>query len=114
MNERIPNAERAVIAPEKLRDYLLNREHRRGGSKAMLLYAFGYRQENWDQQETDLRSQHLTRPFDSKLPTEYGDRYDIVAALRTPNGRELVIRSIWQIDAGSQAPRLITMVPESA
>jgi len=28
----IPNADMAIIAPEKLRDYLLNPAHRRGSS----------------------------------------------------------------------------------
>jgi hypothetical protein len=34
---KLPNSERAVIAPEKLVDYLLNIEHKRGGAKARLL-----------------------------------------------------------------------------
>ena len=29
----IPNADKAIIAPEKLRDYLLNPAHRRGSAK---------------------------------------------------------------------------------
>ena len=36
---RIPNADRAIIAPEKLRFYLLNPSHRRGSAKARLLPA---------------------------------------------------------------------------
>lgn len=40
---RIPNADQAIIAPEKLRDYLLNPAHRRGSAKARLLLACGYR-----------------------------------------------------------------------
>jgi hypothetical protein len=40
---RIPNADHAIIAIEKLRDYLLNAAHRRGGSKARLLLSCGYR-----------------------------------------------------------------------
>ena len=31
---KVPNAERAIIAAEKIRDYLLNPEHRRGAAKA--------------------------------------------------------------------------------
>jgi hypothetical protein len=41
---RLPNRERAVIAPDKLTDYLLNIEHERGGAKARLLAEFGYNQ----------------------------------------------------------------------
>jgi hypothetical protein len=39
---KLPGADRAVIAPGKLRDYLLNPDHKRGGSKAQLLIALGY------------------------------------------------------------------------
>lgn len=43
---KIPNAPQAVIRPEKLRDYLLNIEHKRGKSKAAVLLSFGYVPEN--------------------------------------------------------------------
>jgi len=56
---RLPNAEVAVIAPDKLRDYLLNLDHRRGASKARGLHAMGYSQDNWSRLEANLRSQHL-------------------------------------------------------
>ena len=38
----IPNAERAVIAMEKLTEYLLNMSHKRGGAKARLLLSPHY------------------------------------------------------------------------
>ena len=39
---KIPKADKAVIAKDKLCDYLLNPVHRRGGSKAKLLLSMGY------------------------------------------------------------------------
>ena len=39
----VPNADRAIIAAEKLTGYLLNLSHKRGGPKARLLLGFGYR-----------------------------------------------------------------------
>lgn len=39
---KLPNRENAVIAPDKLTDYLLNVEHKRGGAKARLLVQFGW------------------------------------------------------------------------
>ena len=38
---KLPNAQNAVIAPEKLKDYLLNPTHKKGGTKARLLLALG-------------------------------------------------------------------------
>ena len=37
----VPNAERAVIAVEKLTEYLLNMSHKRGAAKARLLVGVG-------------------------------------------------------------------------
>jgi hypothetical protein len=39
----VPNADRAIIAREKLVGYLLNVSHKRGGPKARLLQSVGYR-----------------------------------------------------------------------
>jgi hypothetical protein len=55
---KLPSHERAVIAKEKLTDYLLNVAHKRGGAKARLLVQFGYTADNWGQLETDIRA-HL-------------------------------------------------------
>lgn len=109
---KLPNAERAVIAAEKLRDYLLNPAHRRGGPKARVLNALGYFAENWERLEADIRAQHLTGHTEQESETAYGTRYEIVAELVGPSGRGATFRSIWQIDLGTDSPRLITMYPE--
>jgi hypothetical protein len=109
---KLPNADKAIIAPDKLRDYLLNPSHRRGGSKAKLLNTLAYRVENWKRLDADLRSQHLPVDVTGAVNTEYGTRYDISAPLKGPNGRIMLFRSIWQIDTGNDRPRLITMIPE--
>ena len=38
----IPNADAALIPPEKLRDYLLDEQHPIGGSKAKWFRSLGY------------------------------------------------------------------------
>lgn len=110
---KMPNAEKAVIASEKLRDYLLNPEHRRGGSKAKLLLSMGYQANQWQQLETDLREQHLTADVEDVEENDYGTCYAIVAGLTGPDKRTVPFRSIWQIDRGTNYPRLITMYPEN-
>jgi uncharacterized protein DUF6883 len=47
-----------------------------------------------------------------KRETLWGTRYDIVAPLTGPSGDTVMFRSVWQIDLGSDQPRLITMYPE--
>jgi hypothetical protein len=108
---RIPNAEKAIIAPEKLRDYLLNPAHRRGSTKARLLLACGYRADLWQVLDADLRTQHLTVDVAVIKDVSYGQRFEISAPLATPSGRRIVFQSVWQIDKGAELPRLITLYP---
>ena len=109
---KIPNADKAVIAKDKLSDYLLNPAHRRGGSKARLLLSMGYIGDDWQRLETDLRVHHLAAEVDCETDSDYGKRYEIVAPLPGASGSHVLFRSIWQIDTGTDFPRLITMYPE--
>ncbi|HEY9828493.1 MAG TPA: hypothetical protein V6D19_23890 [Stenomitos sp.] len=109
---KIPNGDRAIIEPAKLTEYLLNTEHKRGGAKAKLLLYFGYSSENWQQLESDIRKFHLDTDVNMIKETAYGVRYEITANLRTPTNRQLLVKTVWQIDTGTDFPRLITLVPD--
>jgi hypothetical protein len=107
----LPNRALAVIAQEKLTHYLLNTGHERGGTKARLLERFGYTVQNWGRLEADIRS-GLETEVDVVRATEYGTRYEIRMTLQTPLGMLLTLRTIWQIDDGTDVPRLITLYPD--
>jgi hypothetical protein len=109
---KLPNAENAVIAAEKLKDYLLNPLHKKGGPKARLLLSLGYSGDDWQRLEADLRNDHLGAEVVGESENEYGKCYDIVDSLHSPSGRAIPFRSVWQIDTGTDYPRLITMYPE--
>lgn len=109
---KIPNSDRAVIEQSKLTDYLLNPEHKRGGAKARLLIQFGYSPENWQQLEMDIRNFYLIADVDIVKETAYGIRYEISAYLCTPVSRQLLVRTVWQIDTDTDFPRLITLIPD--
>lgn len=107
----IPNAERAVIAAEKLTAYLLNPSHKRGAAKARLLLSLGYRTVAPEVLELDLRTQHLALDTTRTSANDYGVVYEIEGPITTPGGRKARFCSIWQIDTGSEVPRFITMYP---
>ncbi|GBO52032.1 hypothetical protein APA_4337 [Pseudanabaena sp. lw0831] len=109
---KIPNSDRAVIEPSKITEYLLNSEHKRGGSKAKLLIQYGYSIENWQQLESDIRRFHLVVDANVVKETIYGVRYEISANLLTPINRQLFVKTVWQIDKGTDFARLITLVPD--
>ena len=107
----IPNADRAIIAVEKLTAYLLNPLHKRGSAKARLLLSLGYRTDAPQVLESDLRAQHLPHDATRTSQNPYGVAYEIEVPIRTPSGRIVRFCSIWQIDTGSEVPRFITMYP---
>ena len=41
----------------------------------------------------------------------YGVVYEIEGPIKTPSGKTVRFCSIWQIDAGTDVPRFITMYP---
>ena len=43
--------------------------------------------------------------------TGFGPRYDVAGPLKTPDGRTPRVRTVWQIDHGQVAARLITAYP---
>ena len=86
----LPNCSKAVIAPEKLRDYLLSP----GWYKALFFRTLGYDQTSWQQLETDLRSL-ASLPAEPLESTEYGTKYAIIGPLAGLNGRVAEIVTVW-------------------
>jgi hypothetical protein len=109
---RIPNADRAVIEPAKLNDYLLSRGHPVGRFKASFFLALGYSVEAWRQLENDLRNQHLSRDATAEPSTDYGRKYAIRATLVGPSGQSADVVSVWVVRTGEDFPRFVTAYPE--
>ena len=107
----IPNADRAIIAPEKLTAYLLNVSHKRGAAKARLLLGVGYPIRRSAPAASDLRDQHLSLEVTRTHENAYGVVYEIDGPIKTPSGRSIRFCSAWQVDTGTDVPRFITMYP---
>jgi hypothetical protein len=108
---RIPHADRAVIDPRKLRDYLLSRSHPLGRHKARFFQALGYGPANWARLDRDLRFQHLTTHVARVSHTRHGTVYEIRAILRGPSGTSAGLVSVWIVRRGEAHPNLVTAYP---
>jgi hypothetical protein len=108
---RLPNADRAIIEREKLREYLLSRTHPVGRFKAAFFEALGYSAATWRQLEIDLRRQHLVRDAVPGHRSLYGQKYEIQASLVGPSGRRATVVSVWVVLSGDDVPRLVTAHP---
>jgi hypothetical protein len=105
----LPNAEQAHVPPEKISAYLLNASNPRSRGKPAFFLSFGF---SADQPEilTAALSKHAqTHPILSSRPSYGGSTsYSITGPLVTPDGRNPVICSVWQLGGIETFPRLIT------
>jgi len=111
---KLPNAESAVVERGKIIDYLLNPMHRYGSSKTRFFAQFGFRAEQWQVLAEALIKHGRRYGVHRTKQTPFGPRYEIEGELEAPDGRRPRVCSVWQMDHGQIAPRLITAYPLEA
>jgi hypothetical protein len=99
-----------IIAPLKLRDYLL--VWRPEDDKSQWLFSAGYSREQWQKLEEDLRSQILPLDAQEARSTQFGQMYEIQGILIGPNGRQLRLRSFWMKEFETGVTKFITLYPD--
>jgi hypothetical protein len=106
---KIPFAERAVVEPEKVREYLLSATHPVGRFKAAFFSVLGYTDENWAELARDLlplRGDAVQGKF-----SRFGNKYEVPAILTGPSGRSAAVLTVWIVRHGEEVPRLVTALP---
>jgi len=111
---KLPNAEHVVVEQAKICDYLLNPAHRFGASKARFFAEFGFTLEAWHELALALKEHGRENEVTRSKETGFGPRYEVEGELAAPDGRRPRVRSLWQVDAGENIPRLITAHPLEA
>ena len=112
----LPNAREAVIEQRRLVEYVLDRDHPRNGGKADAFAQLGFALDTLPQRargatDVERRLRAALPGANAKdLPDRgYGPRWEVRAPFSGPNGRTATAVSYWQMDYGSDAPRLITL-----
>jgi hypothetical protein len=108
---KAPNADNAVVPPEKLRDYLLSPFHPVGRSKAKFFIELGYRPNEWSVLGRDLHALLLKGEATKSIMTAYGQKYEICGAIKGPSGRSADVVTVWIIRHGESIPRFVTAYP---
>jgi uncharacterized hydantoinase/oxoprolinase family protein len=103
-----------LSSAEKIANYLLNPAHRYGASKARFFTQFGFRIEDLERLAEALLEHGQTHEVVRVVETGFGPRYVVEGELKTPDNRCPLIRTVWQMDEGSVAPRLISAYPLEA
>ena len=88
------NADRAIVDQRKVRDYLLNPMHARGGHKArMFAAALGYRRTDYPDLIVQIQSGILVCQAERMEPTPYGERYRVDVPVGG-RGRTALVRTL--------------------
>lgn len=107
----LPNSDRAVIDPAKVRDYLLSETHPVGRFKAAFFFALGYSTDRWELLRDDLLSLARDRPSSLGKPSAFGQTYQVDGILTGPSGRSAGMRTVWVVRATEDSPRFVTAFP---
>ena len=101
---RLPNAHLTWIDQEKISDYLLSSTNPRGKAKADFFLSFGFSLARWEQLAEALRRHATSHAVARVVETAYGPRYHVDGEIETPDGRNPLVRTVWQIDLGAIIP----------
>lgn len=103
---RLPNAKRAIIPIEKLRDYCLNPHHSGGKHKALVFdKLLGLSSNDAEWFRAVLKKEILAADAIKSKEDQYGERYMVEFDLKTKQGQARV-RSTWILLKGEAYPRL--------
>jgi len=108
---KLPNADRAIVPPAKIVNYLLSPTHRAGKSKAAFFSSFGFSANDWPTMTAALRRHATENAVSMTEETEFGLRYFVDGPMRAPDETLLNVRSVWYIDAEERVPRFVTAHP---
>ena len=107
---KIPGAQRAILDPAKVRDYLLAPDHRVGSAKARFFAQFGFDQRNWAVLQDELYG-FVKQEAQLGGATRFGQKYVVPGTIQGPSGRVVHLVVVWIILNGEDFPRFVTAYP---
>jgi hypothetical protein len=108
---KLPNAEQALVEREKIADYLLDAAHPDNGGKADFFGRFGFRREEWKTLADALLKLAREAEVTSSSTSAHGQKFVIIGRIEAPSGRAATVQTIWIVDSGTEAARLVTAYP---
>jgi len=110
---QLRNAHLAVVERDKRLEYLLNAAHPDNGGKAQFFESLGFTAENPELLAGALHAVAQTGEVVEMVESTHGEKYvvDGRVSSQTEKSRQRMVRTVWIIDRGSDAPRLVTAYP---
>ncbi len=108
---KLRDADRAIVERAKITEYLLNPANPRNRGKAAFFASFGFDTAHWYLLAAALRGHAAENEVMGTQMTAYGLQVTVSGPLRTPDGRDPLVRSGWIVPPG-EMPRLVTAFRE--
>lgn len=104
---QLPNADEAVIAAEKLRDYSLDPSHPAGRHKARVFAAaLGIRRDDWEYLRRAILDALPTASVTGVRETGHGLLFEVPVRIVGLNGRSATVLTAWHLGRSEVRPRL--------
>jgi filamentous hemagglutinin len=105
---QLPGADKAVVEPRKLRDYLLSPTYPVGRFKEKFFSRLGYTREGWAALGEDLRHHASDGEVIEEVASIYGRKYVVKGEMIGPSGERAEVASVWIILEDEKFPRFVT------
>ena len=107
----LPNKERAIVEIKKVKEYLLNPEHRTGKHKARFFTKIGFSLDNPQVLQKALKQHPINHECAKTIDSEHGVKFIIEGSIITPENRMYHIRTVWMIPTSEELAKLVTAYP---
>ena len=109
---QLRNAHLAVVERHKLLEYLLNAAHPDNSGKAQFFESLGFTSENPEALVGALHTVAQMGEVVEMVDSIHGEKYvvDGQVSSQTEQSRQRIVRTVWIIDRGFDAPRLVTPI----
>ena len=110
---RLRNAHLAAVEREKVVDYLLNAAHPDNSGKARFFEFLGFSIDEPERLMAALRALAKNGEVVESAHSVHGEKFVVEGWLsaQTEESRQWLVRTVWIIDQGHDAPRLVTAYP---
>ena len=110
---KLRKAHLAVVERHKIVDYLLNAAHPDNSGKARFFESLGFSIEDPERLMTALRAVAGNGEVVETGQSAHGEKFVVEGWLpvHTEKSRGRLVRTVWIVDAGRDAPRLVTAYP---
>jgi len=109
--EFLPNKEQARVDEPKITGYLLKSDHPLGGPKAKFFLGRGFVVADWESMADALRHHARHNRVSRVRITPFATNYSVDCSVPTPDRSSPCIRTVWEVRADDERPRLITAYP---